>query len=102
MNFRELFRSLVPGLEGGSAEVDAVDEELQGFGVEFDATLAGFARSGPAEAAFFEAFCRDPEAGAVEVEELDSVAAFVGEDEEGVAGGMVDWSSSRSERPSLN
>ncbi len=49
--------------------------------------LAGFAGGGPAEAAFFEAFRRYPKTGAVEVEELDAVAAFVGEDEEGVAGG---------------
>ena len=49
--------------------------------------MAGFAGSGPAEAAFFESFRGDPGAGAVEVEELDAVAAFVGEDEEGVAGG---------------
>ena len=55
-----LFRALVPGLEGGSAEVDAVDEELKGFGVELDAALAGFAGGGPAEAAGFQAFCRDP------------------------------------------
>ena len=81
------FGALVPGLEGGSAQVDAIDEELQGFGVEFDSALAGFAGSGPAEAAFFESFRGDPGAGAVEVEELDAVAALVGEDEEGVAGG---------------
>ena len=78
---------LGPGLEGGSTEVDAVDEELQGFGREFDAALAGFTRGGPAEKAFLQAFRRYPKTGAVEVEELDAVAAFVGEDEEGVAGG---------------
>ena len=55
--------------------------------MEFDSALAGFAGSGPAEAAFFESFRGDPGAGAVEVEELDTVAALVGEDEEGVAGG---------------
>jgi hypothetical protein len=41
---------------------------------------------GPAEAAFFQAFYRDPKAGAIEVEEFDAVAALVGEDEAGVAG----------------
>ncbi len=46
--------------------------------------LAG---DGPTEAAFLKAFGSDPCAGAVEVEELDAVAAFVSEDEEGVAGG---------------
>jgi hypothetical protein len=82
-----LIRALIPWLEGGSAEINAVDEELQGFGVELDPALAGLAGGGPAEAAFFESFCRDPEARSVKVEELDAVAALVGEDEEGVAGG---------------
>ena len=80
-------RALIPGLEGGSAKVYAIDEKLQGFGVELDTALAGFAGGGPAEAAFFKTFCSDPCAGAVEVEELDAVAALVGEDEEGVTGG---------------
>lgn len=52
-----------------------------------DAALAGFAGGRPAETAFFETFGGDQEAGAVEVEELDAVAALVGEDEEGIAGG---------------
>ena len=81
------FGALVLRLESGSAQVDAIDEELQGFGVEFDLTLAGFAGGGPAEATFFESFRGDPCAGAVKVEELDTVAALVGRDEEGVAGG---------------
>ena len=50
------FGALIPGLESGSAQVDAIDEELQGFGVEFDSALAGFAGSGPAEAAFSSLF----------------------------------------------
>jgi len=84
--------ALIPGFEGGTAEVDAVDEELEGFGCEFDAALAIFAGDGPAEATLFEAFGGDPEAGAVEVEELDAVAALVGEDEKGVAGGGgLEW-----------
>jgi hypothetical protein len=33
-------RALIPRLEGGSAKVDAVDEELQGFKRELDAPLA--------------------------------------------------------------
>ena len=82
-----LFRAFIPGLESGSAEVDAVDEELQGFGRKLDASLAGFAGRGPTESAFFKTFCRDPETGAVEVEELDAVTTLVGEDEESVAGG---------------
>jgi hypothetical protein len=50
MFFRNLFRALIPRAEGGFAQIHAVDEKLQGFGVE-----------------------------------LDAVAAFVGEDEKGVA-----------------
>ena len=42
------------------AEIDAVDEELRGFGVELDPPLPGFAGSGPAEAAGFESFRREP------------------------------------------
>jgi hypothetical protein len=34
--------AFIPWLEGGPTEVNAVDEELQGFGVELDAALAEF------------------------------------------------------------
>lgn len=33
----------IPRLKGGSAEVNAVDGELEGFGVKLDASLARFA-----------------------------------------------------------
>ena len=56
INFRMLFRSLVPGLEGDSAEVDAVDEKLQGFGVEFDAALAGSLGEGQLKRPFSRRF----------------------------------------------
>ena len=84
----DLCGAFVPGLEAGAAEVDAVEEELEGLGLELDALLGGLTGFGPAEAAFFEAFDGDPEAGAVEVEEFDAGAVFVGEDKEGVAGGL--------------
>ncbi len=84
--FRKLFCPLIPWLEGGSTEIYAVDEKLQCLWSKLDATLAELAGSRPTEAAFFQTFYRDPKAGAVEVEELDAVAALVGKDEEGVAG----------------
>jgi hypothetical protein len=86
--FGDLCGAFVPGLEAGAAEVDAVEKELEGLGLELDALLGGLAGFGPAEAAFFEAFDGDPEAGAVEVEEFDASAIFVGEDKEGVVGGL--------------
>ena len=52
--FPTSFRALIPELEGGSAQVDAIDEELQGFGVEFDSALGGLAA-----ADFFESFRGD-------------------------------------------
>ena len=56
--------------------------------MELDALLGGLTGFGPAEAAFFEAFDRDPETSAVEVEEFDAGAVFIGEDKEGVSGGL--------------
>src|SRR5688572_29417532 len=80
-------RALIPRLERGTAEIDAIDEELEGFGVELDAALARFAGGRPTERAFFQSLGCDPEAGSIEVEKLDAVAALVGEDEKSVAGG---------------
>jgi len=34
-----------------------------------------------------ESLCCDPKAGAIEVEQLEAIAALVGEDEKGVPGG---------------
>ena len=85
--FRRLFRALIPRTKGGSAQIHAIDEELQRLGVELDAALSRLAGGRPAEAAFFQSFSCDPEARTVEIEELDAVAALVGEDEEGIAGG---------------
>ena len=86
--FGDLFGALIPGLEASSAKVDTVEEELQSFGLELDALLCGIAGFRPTEATFFKAFDGDPEAGAIEVEEFDAGAVFVGEDKEGVAGGL--------------
>jgi len=61
---------------------------LQSFGLELDALLCGIAGFRPTEATFFKAFDGDPEAGAIEVEEFDAGAVFVGEDKEGVSGGL--------------
>jgi hypothetical protein len=85
--FRRLFRALIPWTKGGSAQIHAVDEKLQCLSVELDAALSRLAGGRPTESAFFQPFCREPQAGAIEVEDLDAVAAFVGEDEEGIAGG---------------
>ncbi len=43
---------------------------------------------GPAEGSFFEPLGDDPVSRAIEVEDLDEVAAFVGEEEGGSAGGF--------------
>ena len=53
-------RPLTPRLEGGSAQIHAIDEELQRLGVELDAALSRLAGGGPAESAFFQTFCREP------------------------------------------
>ena len=84
---RKLLRAFIPRFERCAAEVHAVQQKLQGLGLEFDAALAGLAGTGPAEAAFFEPFCRDPCAGSIEVEELDAVAVLVSEHEKRVASG---------------
>lgn len=55
--------------------------------MKLDAALSRLARGGPAEPVFFQPLCRDPEARAVEIGELDAVAELVGEDEEDISGG---------------
>lgn len=60
---------------------------MQGFGGKLNTPLTRFTGGGPAEAAGFKSFRRDPGASSVEVEELDAIAALVGEDEKDVASG---------------
>ncbi len=43
---------------------------------------------GPAEGSFFESLGHDPVSGAIEVEDFDEGASFVGEEEGGSAGGF--------------
>lgn len=87
----EVFPPLVPGSQRGAAEINSVDEKLEGLGLQLDAVLPGTPGSGPAEGSLFEAFGGDPEAGAVKVKELDAVAPLVGEDEQGVPAGVEEW-----------
>ena len=55
---------------------------MQSLRGEFEFFVAGVVAGGPAEGSFFEALGGDPEAGAIEVEELESVTAFVDEGKE--------------------
>ena len=56
---------------------------MQSLRSEFELFVAGVVAGGPAEGSFFEAFGGDPKAAAIEVEELESVAAFVDEGKDG-------------------
>ena len=55
--------------------------------MKFDAALARFASGGPTEASFFQTLGRDPGPSPIEVEQLDSIAALIGKNEERIAGG---------------
>ena len=56
---------------------------MQSLRGEFEFFVAGVVAGGPAEGSFFEALGGDPEAGAIEVEKLEAVAAFVDEGKDG-------------------
>ena len=82
INVRELL-DLIPAAHGSTLEIDAIEEQLQGLWRELEFFISSIVAGRPAEGSFFEAFGGDPEAGAIEVEELESVAAFVNERKDG-------------------
>ena len=70
-----------------SAQIDTIEDQLQRLWIELEFLLAAAAcLDGQLNAALFQSFCRDPKSSSIEVEQLDSVAAFVGEHEQRFAG----------------
>ncbi len=75
----------IPRSHLSAAQVDAVEQELQGFGRERHGGGSGLGCGGPGEGSLFQTLGQHADAGAVVVEDLEAVAAFVGEDEERTA-----------------
>ena len=82
MNVRELL-DLIPAAHGSSLEIDAIEEKLQSLWSELEFFISSIVTGRPAEGSFFESLGGDPEAGAIEVKELESIAAFVDEGKDG-------------------
>ncbi len=89
--FRRSLRILsyfIPGTLKAVLEVDAVGEHGEGSGLEDEGLAARLDVTGPAEGAPFKSFGDTPITRSVEVQDLDEVASFVGEEEGGSAGGI--------------
>jgi len=70
------------------AQVDAVGEHGQGSGLEDEFLTPFLDVLGPAERSALQPLCHTPIPSAVEVEDLDEAAPFVGEEEGRPAGGI--------------
>lgn len=64
----------------GSSEVDAVEQQGQLFRTHEEAGGSGL-WFGPGEAALFQSFCANPEAGTIEDEDFEASVLAVSEEE---------------------
>ncbi len=69
------------------AQIDAIGQHGEGGGLEDEFLPVSMNVSGPGEGAFFKSLGHHPVAGAIEVEDFDEPAGFVGEEE----GGTTEW-----------
>src|SRR5690606_8888082 len=86
---KKISAALEPRPPAALAQVDAVGEHGEGLGRELE---LGPARPGglrPGEGALFQTLGQHPEAGSVEVEDLEPVAPLVAEHEERSAAGVL-------------
>ena len=75
--------SFVPRTHGAISKINSVEEKIEGLRAEGDPVLVRLGGGRPGEGAHFEAFFQNTDSSAIVLECLKTVAAFIGEEEQG-------------------